>query len=92
MAISINDVIKKNPDIACSKLDDEEVLLNIETGDYYTLNNTGSVLWEMLDSTEKVSELVVSFAQRYSLEKDKAEVDVLRLLNDLVAEGLVSPE
>jgi myo-inositol-1-phosphate synthase len=89
MSITINDSIKKNPDIACSKLDDEEVLLNVETGDYYTLNNTGSVLWEMLDSAKNVSELVDSFAKRYALDKDKAEVDVLRLLNDLAAEGLV---
>jgi hypothetical protein len=72
-----------------SKLDNETILLNIDTGDYYTLNNTGAEIWVLLDSALPVGEIIDVVAAKFSISRDKSTNDVLALINILVEENLI---
>jgi len=36
------------PEVVSDVIDGEVVIVNLETGDYYTLNPTGSLIWELV--------------------------------------------
>jgi hypothetical protein len=55
----------------------------------YTLNETGSFLWEQLDGAQTVGDLVDQLVTRYDVTRAQADEDVSALIADLVAEGLV---
>ena len=69
--------------------DPTTVLLNPQSGEYYTLDEIGSRIWELCDGTRTVSEIVGAIVQEYDAPAAEIEGDVLELLNDLAAEKLV---
>lgn len=71
-------------------LDDGAVLVNHETGHYYTLNGTGTFLWELLAKSERTrAELITALAHEF--EQDEAAVadDVTHVLDELAREQLL---
>ncbi len=72
------------------KVDGEAVLINVDTTYYYSLNRTGTIIWELLLKESHDAEEIVSFvAERFRAEADKVREDVQALLGQLRDEGLV---
>jgi hypothetical protein len=90
MLITASSLVFKEKSITSSALDDELVLLNVDTGDYYTLNKTGSFIWGLLEQTPEVSKLIDLTAQKFAIEHEKACNDILVLLNNLASEKLIN--
>ncbi len=65
------------------------VLLNPQSGEYYTLDEVGSRVWQLLDGKRTIDELVAQIAREYDAPADVIEQDVRDLLKDLVDEELV---
>jgi hypothetical protein len=63
-------------------VDGELVLLNIESGEYFGLNRTGSRVWELLGEVPDLDRVHEELALRYRVDRQLLRED----LNDLVAE------
>jgi hypothetical protein len=87
---------KKSQKIAWRVVENDSVLLNLDTGYYYTLNEVGRFLWESLDGKKKVSAIHQEIVEHYDVDPETAKSDILELVDDLLKEGLVeiheSPE
>jgi hypothetical protein len=70
--------------------DDEMVLLHVESGNYYTINETGKLIWQGFQQHEDVETVSQALATRYGLNREEAQSYVLQLVEDLFAEGLVT--
>ena len=71
-------------------LDDGAVIVHFETGYYYTLNATGTFLWELLSEGERTrEELVAELARVFEQDEAAVAADVQRHLDDLQRENLV---
>jgi hypothetical protein len=55
----------------------------------YSFNETGSLIWKLLETPRTVSDLVESVAWEYSVERERAEKDVRQFVSDMVFVGLV---
>lgn len=44
-ALKIDDIVKKSPRITWERLDGECVLLNLDNGSYFSLNEVGAAIW-----------------------------------------------
>ena len=74
------------------KLDGEWVLLNLENGVYYGLNETGSLIWDQLSEKQDV-EIAVSHLQKiFNVDRTRLLKDVNSLLKELGKEGLIDLE
>jgi hypothetical protein len=77
-------------------VEEDSVLLNLDTGYYYTLNEVGRFLWESLDGTKKLSAIHKEILDHYDVDPETAKNDILELIDDLLKEGLAeiheSPE
>ncbi len=68
---------------------DKLVLLNLDSGEYFSLNEVGGKIWELCDGTRSVSEIVSAICQAYDAPAETVETDVLELLEELAGERLV---
>jgi hypothetical protein len=79
--------------VCAQQVDDGVVLIHLSTTHYYSLNATGSFLWDCLSKNPThLLDLVQQLADHYGVEPDQVRPDVEGLLNDLVTEDLVKPQ
>jgi Coenzyme PQQ synthesis protein D (PqqD) len=55
----------------------------------YSFNETGSLIWQTLESPKGLAELINAVQEEYAVERDQAERDVKQFLNDTLSVGLV---
>jgi PqqD family protein of HPr-rel-A system len=77
-------------EVAFRVLDDGAVIVHYESGYYYTLNATGTFLWELLSERERTQEeLVAELARVFEQDEAAVAADVQQHLDDLRRENLV---
>lgn len=79
------------PDALSAALSDGAVLLHLYTKRYFSLNETGSRIWSLLEQQATDEEIVDTLVREYDVEKPEAARAVSQLLDDLVAERLIEP-
>lgn len=78
-------------EVVCwSKLENETLLLNLVTGFYYTLDEIGGVIWEMLVDQKSPDEIAAKIIEEYDVTAEAAAQDLKELLNMLQSEGVLT--
>lgn len=72
-----------------SSLEDEEVILHLESGTYYGLNPVGRHIWRLVQSPTTVQSICDRIEADFDVGRKQVERDVVSLLEDLIAEDLV---
>jgi hypothetical protein len=65
------------------------VILNLESGVYYGLQEVGVRIWELLKEPAAVRDIEAALQSEYEVESERCQRDVRALLQDLVEEKLV---
>jgi hypothetical protein len=81
-------VYKKSESIVSRRIGDEYILVPIrqDVGDLesiYTLNETGALIWELIDGKLKVGEIKESLLEAFEVEPEEAEKDLIEHLQQL---------
>ena len=69
---------------------DEAIVIHLQTGVYYSLNEVGTAFWNMLDGQLTIGECADRIAVEYSAPPDLVLADLLELSGELSAEGLAT--
>lgn len=75
--------------VLAQHVSDRLVLLNPQTGTYYSLDAVGMRVWELCDGSRTVMDAVSTICQEYDADARTVTADVLELLHDLVRESLI---
>lgn len=67
----------------------EAVLLHLGTKMYFTLNETGLRIWQMLNSGLTLGEISERLLKEFDVSSEKARGSVLNLIHELIQEKLV---
>jgi hypothetical protein len=73
---------KRGDQVIAQKAANDLLLFNMEDGNYYSLNEIGSRVWELCDGNHSVSQVVAALAGEYDASDQVLEKDVLELLED----------
>jgi hypothetical protein len=88
--MTLNDKIQLDPDVVVTELDDNEaVLLHLGTKMYYTLNETGIRIWQLLSEGHSIGEACETIQNEYDILPDATQKTVLKLTQELIAEKLI---
>lgn len=79
--------IPKN--VITRQLGEELVLVDLESGQYYTLNPTGTLVWENLARFDNVAALSQFLAESAEEDVTKVREDVEELIQELVGKKLL---
>lgn len=71
-------------------ISDEAVVLNLESGHYYGLNKTGSIIWQLLALNKTPKEIALKIAEKYEISPKVVSSDVNSAIETFEREGLVS--
>ena len=56
---------------------------------YYGLNAVGTRIWDLINEPRKIGEVLDIILEEYDVEAIRCESDLLELLQNLLAEGLI---
>lgn len=73
----------KDPEVVETVLEDGAVLLNLKTNFYYSLNETGRTIWQMIDSTESHANLIQKVMDEYHVEDGHAKESISNFIKEL---------
>lgn len=77
------------PHVIHETLDGEVVIINLETGKYYSLDQIGASLWDHMVSGTTAGNIIAAFAGRYEGRLEEIEDAVNQLIAELQQEGLI---
>jgi hypothetical protein len=77
--------------VSWRRVENDVVILDMNTSVYYSLNETGVVVWEVLGEGKSVDEAEKEVARRYVSEPRKVAGDVGKLIKSLLKENLLQP-
>lgn len=76
-------------DLSWRDVNDEMVVLNLKSGEYYTFNDVGRVAWLALADGKSVDEIVDAIVEEYDVQRDAAASDVRHFIDGLVQNRVV---
>jgi len=84
----------KKKDLVTRNISGETIIVPVEghVGDLdsiYTLNEVGSVIWELLDGRTSIEQIVAAVCSRYEVAPEEARRDVTELIDSLEKAGLI---
>ena len=71
-------------------VDDETVLLDLESGMYFGLDGVGQRIWECIKDGQNLGEIAATIAAEYDVDADRAFADLVEFASDLVERGLLT--
>jgi Coenzyme PQQ synthesis protein D (PqqD) len=77
------------PTVVAEVVEGEVILINLETGNYYSLGGSGAVVWELVDTGRDREQLLAAAEASFEGEPTAIRESVADLVDQLVAEGLV---
>ena len=82
-------VYKLNPRYSWKKLAAGRIILDLEKGTYFTLNETASVVWDGVVDGNEEEAIATSLAESYAIPVEQAKADVDGTIAQLVQEGVL---
>jgi Coenzyme PQQ synthesis protein D (PqqD) len=76
-------------DTVSCELDGETAILNVQSGDYYGLDEVGASVWRMISQPHTVAEIIREITSEYDVDLAQCEGDLISLISKLAAHGLV---
>lgn len=78
-----------NPNVIHEVIDGEVVIVNLNTGNYYSLEKLGAFIWSFIDTAAALSQITDAVADRYEGNRKDIENAINQLVNQLVEEDLI---
>ena len=80
--------IQHSPNATFQIVADEAILIHLNSGVYYSLNDVGTSFWNLMDGQRTIGECADAIAAEYNAPRDVILSDLLELANELAAEDL----
>jgi hypothetical protein len=87
--INMESKITANDNVIWREVDEEAVILNIDTNNYYTLNKIGTEIWKNIKSNNKLGDIVKKVMNRYEVNEKRLLKDIEKLAAALQNEDLI---
>jgi hypothetical protein len=87
--MQLSTTVRASRDQLSAEMSEEAVILELETGTYYSVNEVGAFVWGRLQEPRTVSEICRDVCEEFEVDESRCETDVLAFLGRLQREGLI---
>lgn len=88
-AITLDSIVARNETIAAAEVGEEIVMLHIANDAYYDTDAVGADIWREMAAPQRVGALCEALQQRYAVDPQTCEADVLAFLNEACREDVI---
>ena len=89
MQISFSDRVKVPEGVLVSNLQDESVILNLDSERYFGLDNVGTRILTVLTNSDSIETAYESLLAEYDVDRTVLRQDLLALIENLLQQGLI---
>ena len=80
----------QNKEVIQSRIGDEIVMLDVESGFYFGLNSVASVIWDMMKEKVDFDTMVDALMNEFDIDRSTCESDTLELLGQMAEKKIIS--
>jgi hypothetical protein len=88
--INLNTVIGQSEDIDTTDLNGDKVMMNLQKGKYFALNDVGSRIWDIISRSVTVKDIINMLLKEYEVDAAVCEKTVMSFLEKLKDAELIS--
>ena len=89
MTISFSDRVTVPDDVLISRLQEESVILNLDSERYYGLDDVGTHFLSVLTASDSIETAFDQLRNEYNVDPQVLRADLLALVDKLIEQGLV---
>lgn len=89
--MKLTDRVRVPQEVLARQVGGETVMLDLAKGAYFGLDPVGARMWQLLAEGKTLVEVCDAIVEEYEVSRDAVERDLLALLDDLKAHGLIVP-
>jgi coenzyme PQQ biosynthesis protein PqqD len=79
----------KSPRILVQRAEEATVLLSLDEGTYFSLNEVGGMIWDLCDGIRTVAQMIDTVAAEFDAPHERVAADVIALVDELASERLL---
>jgi hypothetical protein len=87
-----NQVYRQNERALGRIVDDEAVILDLDRGVYFGLNDVGTRVWQLVGEGRQLGSICAAIVEEFEVAPDEAQPDVDAFVADLLANGLIQAD
>jgi hypothetical protein len=90
--VILDERLRRQDGVLAQQAEGQTVLLRLEDGGYYALDEVGATIWELCDGERPVGEIVALLCAQFDAPEATVRADVLEFVGDLRRERLLVVE
>jgi hypothetical protein len=87
--ISLDDTPTIAEDVVFRELEGEIVILNLEKGEYFGVDDVGTRMWTLLAEGRSLRQVADIMVSEYDVRRETVAADLLRLAGEMISHGLI---
>ena len=87
--MNIKSKITLSKNVFAQEIDEETIILDSETQEYFSINEIGKVIWSLIEEKKNLAEIKAEMLDMYEVPQEQIEKDVLNFLQALEQKGLI---
>ncbi|CAN5288570.1 hypothetical protein BH10PSE14_BH10PSE14_37070 [soil metagenome] len=89
MTLDDGSMIARNDTLVAAQVGDQTMLMDLDSGAMFQLNRTGARIWELVETPQKLADLVATLERSFPGGGDTLRGDVTAFVAQMGATGLI---
>ena len=90
--MNLNQNITLSPEVISQEVSGETVLLDLESENYFGLDEVGTRIWQLIKETNDLAAIYQTLLTEYDVSEERLQQDLDTLLGEITKLGLVTLE
>ncbi len=90
--MNLNQTITLSPDVISQEVSGETVLLDLESENYFGLDEIGTRIWQLIKESGDLQAIYNTLLAEYEVDEERLHTDLEALLEEIAGLGLVTME
>ena len=87
--LNLKQTIALSPDVISQEVSGETVLLDLESENYFGLDEVGTRIWQLIKETNDLSSIYNTLLDEYEVSGERLQQDLTVLLSEIEGLGLI---
>lgn len=87
--ITLQTVVIQKKEMYLTDLDEDKVMMDLDSGNYYALNSVGAAIWEAIEEATTVESVIQKLMDEYEVEQEVCTMQVINYLQSLYETDLI---
>jgi hypothetical protein len=87
--MNIKSKITLSKNVFAQEIDEETIILDSETQEYFSINEIGKVIWSLIEEKKNLEEIKAEMLDMYEVPEEQIEKDLLNFIQALEQKKLI---